>query len=323
MEDSFNNGCLGTQSSDLTGIFPGIEIQHRLPTPVPAVKGEKEKNQTNLDEHTKNVPDFLTKVLRYSLTNTEEHRIATYDYGNEMRERRRRGLIQQEGKEDSWSPPDYQQSEDVQDSRGCVDSIPIEFYIDGRKHQVIAPIRQSTPMPGAVQVPCAESREVPMVQISIPEIPEPKSTMSEIRTESQNNGRRNDEDSMSSAAARDEAEFRNQERIHKLLGSLSPIRTSEPEIGTQESDRSSTYTLLPPFIEAERKEQAKARQDGESASMIVDTEEIRASSVSQDIAAVVQQVRHATVRCVDGEIQETGLQKHDFPMVHRRMLGEV
>ena len=42
------------------------------------------------------------------------------------------------------------------------------------------------------------------------------------------------------------------------------------------------------------------------------------SDHSEEIAAAVQQVRHATVKMVDGNVQATGLEKHKFSMVGRK-----
>ena len=47
------------------------------------------------------------------------------------------------------------------------------------------------------------------------------------------------------------------------------------------------------------------------------------SESALEIAAAVQQVRHAVVKIVDGTVQSTGLEKHHYSMVTRRMMDEA
>lgn len=46
-----------------------------------------------------------------------------------------------------------------------------------------------------------------------------------------------------------------------------------------------------------------------------------ATDVAREISAAVRKVRHATVKLVDGEVQETGMERHHFPMVMRSSVG--
>ena len=44
---------------------------------------------------------------------------------------------------------------------------------------------------------------------------------------------------------------------------------------------------------------------------------ISTSEMAKEIATAVRQVRHATVKIVDGEIKETGMERHNFPTINR------
>ena len=282
IDDSFENSQLGTQSSDLTGVFPGIRIQCKLPDPVPT---RRDEHQDGMEEYNNNTPDFLTKVLQYTVTATEERQIEMYEFNGPI-----------EGNNELAD--DWLQSQD-----------------SVRAGNVVRTCEPLDSMPSAgLEAPC-RSTPAPAAFMEI-ESANPKP---DLERQEHFGGTNSIISSVRSSGT--EAQFREEDRVQRLLGSLSPV----PRASINTSDSSFTLTSIPSFIEEERRrlQDFRRQKEEQEREEIASCPQTMISEEAQEIAEAVGKVKHATVKCVDGKVVETGLRKHYLPMVHRRIMGEA
>ena len=115
-----------------------------------------------------------------------------------------------------------------------------------------------------------------------------------------------------------------QDRIRSLLAELRPLPNDKPTSFQGESAAAAIPTSVPK--DASWGNQVPVRFDDscEPVRLVPVATDIGRggkplnSDHSDEIAAAVQQVRHATVKMVDGNVQATGLEKHNFSMVGRK-----
>ena len=123
------------------------------------------------------------------------------------------------------------------------------------------------------------------------------------------------------------------ERIQKLLSGLTPDPSVCPSSGrSSESNKSRDRSQIPMDLSTEATWGVQVpivEDDKDEPVRLVPTASRRTNSGrgpsknALEIATAVQQVRHAVLKIVDGEVQSTGLEKHHFPMIQSKSVSTL
>ena len=301
-----------SQTSDLTHLFPRVQVQRQ----------DQQQQHHREGERDARIPDFLSKVLRHTVTASDEYVIERFDHDEQYI-----SSVPQASGSDVGSIHQYQvQVPRRTDFSGEHSStfqppqrfqhpyrIPMDSDDSWKRPQDSAMVGGDRGRPRRVNSVLSGVSE-PAFHSTPKRIQSPMSKSAPARSSSS----RSDD-------SRDRAAFLHEERIHRMLGSLSPLPppSSRPSIPPSTSEGISTPPTPPPsdfnmsfdsdFPSGATEKTlmpAECRRERES----------EPSPIAQEISEAVRQVRHAVVRMVGGEVEKTGLERHNFPMISRASL---